>query len=160
MRRTLLSLIALSVLLLPGCGSSMPKTVTASGTITLDGAPLDGASITLLNENGVTAIAKSDSNGRFSLRTVVGADMVDGAVPGLHQVGVAKTVTEGGGAEKQAGESDQDMVNRMAGSMTSAAAKQKFIVPQQFGSPQSSKLSLDVPTSGSDKLNLDIKTKK
>ncbi len=25
----------------------MPKTVTASGTITLDGAPLDGASITL-----------------------------------------------------------------------------------------------------------------
>ena len=137
----------------------MPKTVTASGTITLDGAPLDGASITLLNENGVTAIAKSDSSGRFSLRTVVGSDMVDGAVPGLHQVGVAKTVTEGGGAEMKPGESERDMVNRMAGSMTSAA-KQKFIVPQQFGSPQSSNLSLDVPTAGSDKLTLDIKTKK
>jgi hypothetical protein len=137
----------------------MPKTVTASGTITLDGAPLDGASITLLNENGVTAIAKSDSSGRFSLRTVVGSDMVDGAVPGLHQVGVAKTVTEGGGAEMKPGESERDMVNRMAGSMVSAA-KQKFIVPQQFGSPQSSNLSLDVPTAGSDKLTLDIKTKK
>lgn len=137
----------------------MPKTVTASGTITLDGAPLDGASITLLNENGVTAIAKSDSNGRFSLRTVVGADMVDGAVPGLHQVGVAKTVTEGGGAEMKPGENERDMVNRMAGSMM-GAAKQKYIVPQQFGSPQSSKLSLDVPTAGSDKLTLDIKTKK
>lgn len=137
----------------------MPKTVTASGIITLDGAPLDGASITLLNENGVTAIAKSDSNGRFSLRTVVGADMVDGAVPGLHQVGVAKTISEGGGAEMKPGENERDMVNRMAGSMTSPA-KQKYIVPQQFGSPQSSKLSLDVPTAGSDKLTLDIKTKK
>ncbi len=57
------------------------------------------------------------------------------------------------------GESERDMVNRMAGSMVSAA-KQKFIVPQQFGSPQSSNLSLDVPTAGSDKLTLDIKTKK
>ncbi len=44
------------------------QTVTASGTITLDCAPLDGASIPLLNENGVTAIAKSDSNGRFGFR--------------------------------------------------------------------------------------------
>lgn len=158
MRRTFLSLIGLSLLLLPGCGPAMPKTVTASGTLTMDGEPLDGASITLLHESGVTATAKTDSNGRFSLRTVVGSDMVDGAMPGLHQVGVAKTITEGG-SEIQAGESERDMVKRMAGSMTSAI-KQKYVVPQQFGNPQSSKLSLDVPGAGSDKLSLDIKTKK
>lgn len=159
MQRTFLSLVGLSLLLLPGCGPSMPKTVTASGTLTMDGEPLDGASITLLHESGVTASAKTDSNGRFSLRTVVGSDMVDGAMPGLHQVGVAKTITEGGGAEVQPGESERDMVKRMAGSMTSAI-KQKYVVPQQFGNPQSSKLSLDVPSAGSDKLSLDIKTKK
>jgi hypothetical protein len=160
MQRTFLFAIGLSLLLLPGCGSNLPKTVPASGTVYLDGEPLDNASITLLSEDGVTATAKSDSSGRFSLRTVVGSDLVNGAMPGFHQVGVAKTIMEGGGAEKLAGESDRDMVNRLAGSMTSTPPKQTFVVPQQFGIPSKSGITMDIPTSGSDSLRIDIKSKK
>jgi len=74
----------LSAILLPACSrESGPRTVEASGTVTLDGTH--------------PAIATTDAQGRFSLK-YNGEKKV--AIPGNYQVQVSKTLleaSEGGG---------------------------------------------------------------
>jgi hypothetical protein len=76
-----------------GCskGSHLPKTVPASGIVTLDGKPVAGAQVVLVPEGeGATgAYGTSDANGKFSLRAY---EEKDGAIPGAYKVQVSKTV--------------------------------------------------------------------
>src|SRR5437868_13995299 len=85
----------LSVLLSAyGCGSSggnLPKTVPATGVVTLDGKPVDGAQVVLVPPEGSTtgAFGVTDSGGHFSLRAF---EQKDGAIPGEYKVQVSKTI--------------------------------------------------------------------
>src|SRR5436305_14453351 len=85
----------LSVLLSAyGCGSSghnLPKTVPATGVVTLDGKPVDGAQVVLVpaGQEITGASGVTDSSGRFSLRAY---PEKDGAIPGEYKVQVSKTV--------------------------------------------------------------------
>ena len=79
-----------------GCGSSdkwkdsRPKTVEASGTITLDGKPLDEAQIVLVPEGSALAgAALSDTSGGFSLAAF---PPDPGVVPGTYKVMVVKSI--------------------------------------------------------------------
>lgn len=58
------------------------------GVVTLDGKPLDRALVYSVPDRGLGAKAKTDSNGRFSLRET-GARS-DGLSVGLHRIGVSK----------------------------------------------------------------------
>ncbi len=84
-----------------GCiGESGPRTVNASGVVTLDGAPVEKAQVIFINESGSDpASATTDAQGKFSLSY---NGQKPGAIPGKYKVQVGKTVLEtkeGGGAE-------------------------------------------------------------
>ena len=92
-----------------GCGadSSGPKTVSASGVLTLDGAPVAEAQVILVDVKGVPAYATSDKNGKFSLMV---SDTKKGAVPGTYPVIVTKTKMDdlgGGNVRLEQGLPDQ-----------------------------------------------------
>lgn len=72
-----------------GCGAS---TATVSGAVTLDGKPLEGATVSFTPASGDGggvggSAGKTDAQGRFTLRTVV-ADK-SGAAVGKHKVSIS-----------------------------------------------------------------------
>ncbi|HEY8505703.1 MAG TPA: carboxypeptidase-like regulatory domain-containing protein [Gemmataceae bacterium] len=82
--------------LLAGCGGG-GELAPVSGTVTLDGQPLPGATVTFAPaapgenpEAGVSSYGKTDEQGRYSLKTV--SDDRIGAVVGKHRVRISLTV--------------------------------------------------------------------
>ena len=93
------ALVALSALL-SGCnsGSRLTGLVKASGTLTHEGNPVEGATILFAPAPGSpqdirAASAKTDASGRFTLMTLIPGD---GAFPGTYHVTVSKTESTGG----------------------------------------------------------------
>ena len=85
--------VVLTSAMLLGCLSStdkwkekLPQTAAASGTVTFNGEPLQGATVKFLPDapGGVSAVGKTDSSGAFTLTT----NSMDGAVPGSYKVTV------------------------------------------------------------------------
>ncbi len=150
MYRACIPTLLLVVLASVGCGPDAPKTIPVTGTVTLDGKPLEGASVTFMSTEGSrVASGTTDASGSFTLKTVIGSLMVDGAVPGTHKIGVAKTESSGTGETRKEGETDQEMVARMAGNATNTSKiKQKYIVPQKYNSPEGSGLTATVAEGG------------
>jgi hypothetical protein len=77
---------------LAGCGSQPYDLATVSGTVTVNGQPMAGASVNYQpiaqgKENatpGPGSFGKTDENGRYSLRTV--EPDAEGAVVGRHRI--------------------------------------------------------------------------
>src|SRR5258708_2370379 len=69
-----------------GCGS---KTSKVEGVVTLDGTPVQGATVIFVPETGDRqASGQTDADGVFHLTTF---NTGDGAVPGTYKVTVSKT---------------------------------------------------------------------
>lgn len=73
-----------------GCGGGidedLPETVAVSGVVTYQGKPVPDASIMFYPLEGrKPATGRSDTDGKFTLRTF---EKADGAIPGEHQVTV------------------------------------------------------------------------
>jgi hypothetical protein len=89
----ILPLVGLIVLLdaATGCESSRTP-VSVSGTVTLDGKPVEGATVTFHlvrdNKEGRTATGQTDKTGTFRLKT----GNEDGAPPGEYKVVITKSV--------------------------------------------------------------------
>lgn len=127
------------VLVLAGCNSSSgPKTVNASGTVTLDSAPVDKAQVVFINDSGtITASATTDAQGRFSL---MHNGEKSGAVPGAYKVQVSKTKltsSEGGGTE----------ISLSHG------------LPPKYASIATSNLTQNVPDSGISDIKIELSSK-
>ena len=77
--------------LLAGCpqgAGDRPNTVRVSGTITLDGNAVEGATVTFQPTSGGRAAAgRTDASGNYELTTV---DPGDGVMPGSYKVTVSK----------------------------------------------------------------------
>ncbi|MFG0332315.1 MAG: carboxypeptidase regulatory-like domain-containing protein [Maioricimonas sp. JB049] len=80
-----------------GCGGSSgdkwtegrPETVRVTGVVTLNGEPLDGATVAFEPQGGVhAAYGRTDEKGRFVLTTFVDGD---GAVAGGYVVSIRKS---------------------------------------------------------------------
>lgn len=94
-RPSWMALLAFAVMItcVVGCGGSGGSdlgTVPVTGTVTMSGAPLEGASVTFFPKSpeGKAAAGITDSEGKFQLTT---ADPGDGAMPGSYTVGIRKT---------------------------------------------------------------------
>jgi hypothetical protein len=146
-----------SIVVFSGCGPSAPATVPASGTVLLDGKPLDGATITFISPKGVVAHGISDSNGKFSV-TTSGAKSAPGALPGLHKVGVSKSVNEGAGAKAANFSDPKEMAVAMGGAMV-GNVKTTFIVASRYNSPETSGLTIDIPADGNQTIELKVSAK-
>ena len=145
MRYLIASLCPLFVATLLGCGKTdnLPATVPASGVVTLDGAPVEGAAVTFIADTGnYHATAISDASGNFKLKAF---PEKDGAVPGSYKVEVNKTVIAGGGEAGAGGESKPMNV--------------QFGVPKKYATITTSGLKQTIPESGTTDLKLELVSK-
>src|SRR5688572_7135503 len=81
-----------------GCGpdtSHLPATVPAEGIVTLDGQPVENATVMFIADTGNHhATANTDAQGKFRLSAF---KEKEGAVPGTYKVEVNKTIVSGAG---------------------------------------------------------------
>ena len=68
-------------------GESLPELATVTGTVSLDGNPLPAANVLFQPQQGKTAFAMTDENGKFEL--MYNQD-VTGATPGNYTVKISK----------------------------------------------------------------------
>lgn len=88
------SLCALCLISLCGCGgkpAGYPDTAPVTGTVTLDGAPLEGASISFAPPKGRASGGTTDAEGKYEL-SYIGA--VKGAMLGAQRVMISKRVPD------------------------------------------------------------------
>lgn len=126
--RSLLAIFSIAMLLVvAGCSSQGPEKTTVTGTVTLDGKPVEGAGVVITPEaGGLPANATTDASGKFEMEALLGPSTV----------AVTKTKSTGGSNEELAeGESPKDM---------GETANVEYLVPMKYGLPQTSGLKVDV----------------
>lgn len=145
--------IVASLLFVCGCGgpdlSHLPRTVDAKGVVTLDGDPVEGASIVLMQDSGeYFARGISDSSGRFSLDAFEGKP---GAVPGDYKAQVSKTVEIEGGPAPE-GEAAEHATE-------DAATGWENALPKKYASITTSGLTVTIPEDGITDIKLELISK-
>jgi len=128
-------IIAIALFAVAGCG----RAVSVSGVVTLDGKPIEGAAVSFTPASGDGgglggSYGKTDAQGKFSLRTVIGDK--PGAAAGKHKV----TISLSQGADPNNPE-----------------AAQKELIPAKYNTK--SELTFDVPSGGTNKANFDLQSK-
>lgn len=132
---TILSLLTITL----GCTKDPggPKTVPASGVVSLDGTPVEGASIVFIGDNGkYSAQAQSSDDGSFSLNAF---EFKTGAVPGSYKAIVTKTeeITTGSGelkgeeAEHAGEEAQLGIRNAMPEKYSQPTGLLAFVIPEE-----------------------------
>ena len=156
-----LGLMLLAVL---GCAQQSGEkldTVPVSGTVTLDGAPVEGASVAFSPSapGGMAASGKTDSSGRYKLTT---RDPDDGALPGSYLVMISKT--EGGAASGAVtpGMSDEEATKAaMEAHVAAGEAEATFkeLLPAKYTNTATSELKADVAKGGQTEFNFELTSK-
>lgn len=147
----IISLICLLAVSFAGCGG--PKGLedlnTASGVITLDGEPIEGAQITLVpTGTGRSAGAVSDAKGVFKFQTL---QANDGVADGEYIVTVTKLRTENPYTEEE-----QKMLNESGRRHNDVFGKDRpepttvNELPRKYSLPQTSGLTLTIAGNSKD----------
>ena len=132
----------------PGCnGKKLPTIVKAEGTVTLDGALVENATILFLSEkHPYHAVGNTDGQGRFVMRVVMPEYKGKaGALPGDYRVEMTKSVM----GDKKPGVSDDEPVN----------INLRNELPLKYASISTSELKITVPDTGSDQLKFELTSK-
>lgn len=120
-----------------GCGKPAPPflkdLVPVTGVVTLDGKPLDNATVTFMASEGVSrfSAATTDADGRYELKT---EGSYTGALPGKYSVTVSKLVLPDGTLPPP------DVAPMDVGA--------KEMVPDRYSGVTEVTLGADVPTGG------------
>lgn len=133
----------LGLVLAVGCqksNSNLPATVKAEGVVTLDGKPVEGASVTFIADQGnYHAKAITDASGKFRLRAF---DEKEGAVPGSYKVQVNKTV-----------------VSNSGGGDSEASVNVQYGLPAKYSTMAESGLTSTIPEAGTTDIKLELVSK-
>ena len=129
-----------------------PEMVKVTGTLTLDGEPVDGGHIRFSPEgNGPAAFAETDSRGRYQLRTY---DPGDGAIPGNYRISVTKEVTEGV-VEFESQQEREEYLKKNG----RPNRKVTNALPKKFANPDTSGLTAEISLAGSKRVDLELTSK-
>jgi hypothetical protein len=170
LRVYLLTVAGSGLLFLAGCAGSTFPSVT--GTVTLDGQPLDGAEVMFSPDvgEGQVATGLTDSKGRFRMGTIKPGD---GVRPGKYHVTVTKTAepskpvpsfgdtmakkfaAKSEGERKDPGKEVSQDVKQMQAEQK-AALKKRRPTPPVYQDPTKTPLRADVP--GQRQYTFDLKT--
>lgn len=128
----------------PPAGAKPTKKVTV--TVTYKGAPVEGAMVTFVNQDGPpSANGRTDAQGKARLKTYVDGD---GATIGSHKVMIEKSIAEGG----QTVGSDDPSYDPNA-----PPAKVKYVVPQKYSSIATSGLTAEVKEGSPTEFTFELK---
>jgi len=121
-------------------------TVPVNGTVTYNGSPVEGATVTFspTEPGGFGSIGTTDAKGRFSLMSQWGAA---GAVPGSYQVAVSKTQVE---------TSDDGLEEARIEEEDAPPAEITEHLPEKYKSAKSSGLTADVQADGENSFTFDL----
>jgi hypothetical protein len=147
-RTTLILLAAtLACLAVAGCGPRRPETVPVTGTVMLDGSPVERAGVGFHPQftGGVPATGTTDAEGRFTLRTFQAGD---GAMPGPHRVSVSLQKTTGVVPDPDG----------LSGEIAPEGLRVEWIVPEKYSNPETSGLEVEVRP-GMDAVPLELTAK-
>lgn len=121
-----------------------PETAPASGIVTFEGKPLDGAIVVFqpTAPDGIGASALTDEKGNFVLRTF---PPELGAVPGTYSVSIMKTEMPKQQAVGAGNADDPAPIHVVS------------VIPAKYSVPTESDLRAEIPEGGSDTLDFDLK---
>jgi hypothetical protein len=131
-----------------GCnsGGSDSGAVKTGGVVTLDGQPVEGATVSFSPASGGKAASGiTDSSGRFSLTTL---EAGDGAMPGNYGVTVVKMA---GGSEPAAQPKTMEEAMKAGlnkGGPGTKVEPAKSLLPEKYNSTATSGLTAEVKSSG------------
>lgn len=120
------------------------EVVDASGTVTFQGKPLEGFTVTFMPVSGERpATGISDASGHFKLGT---NDAGDGAVAGSNKVAVT-----------WAGPAGFDDLTASPIDNPAEMPKPPVEIPANYSNPETSGIVIEVPASGADDLKIELK---
>jgi hypothetical protein len=130
-----------------GCeqAADRPATYPVTGQVTLNGEPVDGATVTFVpSGEGQAASAVTDASGNYALSTF-GAD--DGAVPGQYNVKIVKYPGSEPAAAGAGGEYTDEMYQEGYGGAADTgeeAAEPENLLPEKYADASTSGLTATV----------------
>lgn len=138
---------AVGFLVISGCGGGDVGRVPITGTVVLDGAPLDGATVAFIGDSGGSlATASTDKQGKFRVQVASGPNRV---TISKEAASAAKTV---------AVPDEQMLMGTDAEYKAQLKSKPKDIVPAKYANAETSGLNFDI-VSGAEPLNITITSK-
>lgn len=143
-----------------GCGgSSNPATYPVSGTVTQDGKPVEGATVSFVTTgSGRGAVGVTDSSGKYNLTTF---ESNDGAVPGTYKVRVAKydgpqeTEVDTMAEDTASDDGLVEMPADYSGAEEDDAAESKNLLPEKYNSVTGTPLEYTV-TEGENTYDIEL----
>jgi hypothetical protein len=138
-----------------GCGPKGPALEAATGVVTLDGEPVDAATVTLVPSGGAGGIASAitDAAGRFTITTVVpGLGARAGIAAGDYAVTVTKMASSADGSPAS---DDPGFVPPVP---ENAAPKINYLVPKGYSEPTKSGLKATI-SKGKNELKFELDSK-
>jgi hypothetical protein len=148
-----------------GC-SSEPSVgaVPVTGTVTLDGKPVEGATISFVpdGDSSLSASGLTDASGNFRLTSVSPGD---GAVPGKYKVTVSKLTADSQAAPQAT--SQEEAMKQLQDKMkaggsnafyTKAPPPVKETLPERYSNAATSGLQAEVKGSGENKFTFALTT--
>jgi hypothetical protein len=157
-KRGVFCLVPLAACLALGCGTKGPVMVPVSGTVTLDGQALEGASVNFVPvAGGRQATGQTDKSGKFALTSIKPSD---GAPVGKYKVGVSKlaqTADRMADPSKSAGGAAPPGTQLSGPPIKGPAAKPQSLVPAKYVNPDTSGFTVEVK-SGMEPVKLELKS--
>jgi hypothetical protein len=133
--------------------------VPVEGTISIDGKPLAGAVVTIVNAEGV-GTAMTDETGAFKVMTIRGPRGYRGALPGTYQVAIKKTepVEDIGEEPDPSDKAAHDAWSKKYVAIMKAFISPKDLIPAEFGDPKTSGLIIEIPEKGKQDISIKLQT--
>lgn len=137
------TVLAACTVLAAGCGPQRAAVHPVSGEVRLEGKPFAAADVTFVPKNGRPALAQTNAQGRFTLRTWTDGD---GAVAGEHVVCIVKH-----------DESPPKPPKPNAAADPYAQAMRPNVAPADYASPLTSPLRATVVPGSQNRFDFDLK---
>ena len=150
-----------------GCSGKLPEAVPVSGTVLHEGKPLEGATVTFRNQTegemvaGALALGTTDSEGKFTLQSHLGAtEVADGVVPGNYRVAISKFIPPRGMSEADYEEKRAEEVKIMEAEGQVPPNKQVppkvELLSAEYSNIQKTTLKATIPEGGNEDLKFEL----
>ena len=162
--RFMVAMIRCSLLALAGCGGGggLEGVVDAGGTVTLDGQPVAGATVSFAPEGtGRHATALTGVNGKFELTTVHPGD---GAIPGRYKITVSKITQPVDNSLPATQEEGMRRIKEQlqkggeAAVLKQAKEKPKNELPTKYSAAETSGLAAEIQSGRGNDIPLELKS--
>ena len=142
-----------------GCGDPGIGAIQVTGTVTVDGAPMAGATVVFSpDEGGQAASGVTNAEGKYKLTT---EKANDGAVPGKYKISITKHENAADDIPKTADPNDAKSMDAIYSKLnTREKQKSKNLIAPMYENPKGSGLTAEVKGSGTNNFDFPLKGKK